>query len=72
MAGRWFVIFSFIFGSILPSWGIEPFRTFTASSGQAFAGRVLSYEGQTFSFKGRIKNFIQSLSSNYLQMIKNI
>jgi hypothetical protein len=55
MAGRWFVIFSFIFGSILPSWGIEPFRTFTASSGQAFAGRVLSYEGQTFYIQGKDK-----------------
>ena len=55
MAGRWFVIFSFIIGFTPPSWGEEPFRTFTASSGQAFAGRVLSYEGQTFYIQGKDK-----------------
>ena len=55
MAGRWFVIFSFIIGFIPSTWGEEPFRTFTASSGQAFAGRVLSYEGQTFYIQGKDK-----------------
>ena len=55
MAGRWFVIFAFIFGFSHFSWGEEPFRTFTASSGQAFGGRVLSYEGQTFYIEGKDK-----------------
>lgn len=53
MAGRWVGILSFIFGFLLTSWGQEPFRTFTASSGQAFTGRVLSYEGQTFYIQGK-------------------
>ena len=34
---------------------VEPFRTFTASSGQAFTARVLSYEGQTFYLEGKDK-----------------
>jgi hypothetical protein len=55
MAGHWFVIFSFILGFSHFSWGEEPFRTFTASSGQAFGGRVLSYEGQTFYIEGKDK-----------------
>ena len=53
MAGRWVGILSFIFGFLLTSWGQQPFRTFTASSGQAFTGRVLSYEGQTFYIQGK-------------------
>ena len=53
MAVRWVGILSFIFGFLLTSWGQETFRTFTASSGQAFTGRVLSYEGQTFYIQGK-------------------
>src|SRR6056300_1083403 len=33
----------------------EPFRTFTAVSGQSFTARVLSYEGQTFYLEGKDK-----------------
>ncbi len=55
MARHWVGILSILFGFILSSTGQEPFRTFTATSGQAFTGRVLSYEGRTFYIEGKDK-----------------
>ena len=37
----------------LAAWGQETFRKFTTTTGQAFTGRVLSYEGRTFYFQGK-------------------
>lgn len=55
MAARWVGILSVFFLSTLSAWAVESFRTFTTSSGQAFTGRVLSYEGQTFYVEGKDK-----------------
>ena len=37
----------------LAAWAQETFRKFTTTTGQAFTGRVLSYEGRTFYFQGK-------------------
>jgi hypothetical protein len=58
MVGHWggifFILFG-LFGFLNLSSGQEEFRAFTAASGQAFTGRVLSYEGQTFYIEGKDK-----------------
>jgi hypothetical protein len=71
MARHWVGILSILFGFILSSTGQEPFRTFTATSGQAFTGRVLSYEGRTFYIEGKDKKLYPVPTINYLRMIKN-
>lgn len=53
MVGNWGGIFFVFFGFLNLLSGQEEFRTFTTSSGQAFTGRVLSYEGQTFYIEGK-------------------
>ena len=40
-------------GFCLVAWAQETFRKFTTTTGQAFTGRVLSYEGRTFYFQGK-------------------
>ena len=55
MVGRWGGIFFLLIGFLNLLSGQEEFRTFTASTGQAFTGRVLSYEGQTFYIEGKDK-----------------
>ena len=58
MVGHWggifFVLFG-LFGFLNLASGQEEFRAFTAASGQAFTGRVLSYEGQIFYIEGKDK-----------------
>ena len=53
MAGRKVLILSLLFSFLLSSWAEEPFRIFTTSTGQAFSGKLISYEGQTFYLKGK-------------------
>jgi hypothetical protein len=55
MVGRWGGILFVLLGFLSLLSGQEEFRIFTASSGQAFSGRVLSYEGQTFYIEGKDK-----------------
>lgn len=53
MAGRKVLILSLLFSFLLSLWAEEPFRVFTTSTGQAFSGKLISYEGQTFYLKGK-------------------
>jgi hypothetical protein len=72
MVGRWGGIFFVFFGFLNLLLGQEEFRTFTASSGQAFTGRVLSYEGQTFYIEGKDKKLYPVPFINFPHRIKNI
>jgi hypothetical protein len=54
----------------------EPYRTFTAVSGQSFTARALSYEGQTFYLEGKDKklypvpyNQLSASDKSYLRQI---
>lgn len=53
MVGRRVLILSVLFSFLLYSRAEEPFRVFTTSTGQAFSGQLISYEGQTFYLKGK-------------------
>ena len=55
MVGHWGGFLFVFFGFLNLLSGQEEFRAFTAASGQAFTGRVLSYEGQTFYIEGKDK-----------------
>lgn len=75
--GRYIFLFLYFFNAsaLLAE---EPFRTFTAVSGQSFTARVLSYEGQTFYLEGKDKKLYpvpyNQLTTNdqaYLREVSN-
>jgi len=68
MAGRWAVFLSVLVLLLPVIRAQEAFRTFTTNTGQAFAGRLVSYEGQTFYIEGKDKKLypvpFKQLSAN--------
>ncbi|MDA8775469.1 hypothetical protein N9N13_07050 [Opitutales bacterium] len=57
MAARWFSIVAVLSLLVPQTWALEPLRTFKTASGQAFQGRLVSYEGQTFYIQGKDSKF---------------
>lgn len=55
MVGRGAFLLLIVLSLTPCSWSQEEFRSFTTSTGQAFTGRLLSYEGQTFYIEGKDK-----------------
>ena len=52
MAARWLAIVAVLCVLVPLSWALEPLRTFKTAAGQAFQGKLVSYEGQTFYIQG--------------------
>ena len=57
MAARWLAIVAVLYMFVPISWALEPLRTFKTATGQAFQGRLVSYEGQTFYIQGKDNKF---------------
>jgi len=73
--GRYIFLFLYFFNAsaLLAE---EPFRTFTAVTGQSFTARVLSYEGQTFYLEGKDKKLYpvpyNQLTTNDQQYLREV
>jgi hypothetical protein len=57
MAARWLAIVAVLCVLVPLSWALEPLRTFKTAAGQAFQGKLVSYEGQTFYIQGKDNKF---------------